>query len=484
MRHDARMDAEGYWLAGRRCDEGASASVVEPGTGRVVGEYVVPPIEVAEVACKAAAAARAEFSHLSTAGRALALTQIADGIQDAHGRFTNLIASEAGKPQIWASAEVDRAIKTFRLAADEARQLEGTFQPLDLDDSSVGRAGIVRRFPRGPVLAITPFNFPLNLVAHKVAPALAVGASVVVKPSPRTPLTSLALGEVLWTADLPAGAFSVVPGDVQFTNELVTAPEFAVVSFTGSDVVGREIAEKAWDKRIVLELGGNATAIVCADYESEADLKWAANRIATFAMYQAGQSCISVQRLLVSRELVERLRPLLLAEITALGGGSAEDPGELVGPLIDQGAAERVSAWIDEAVADGATLLCGGVRSGSYVTPTLMESVPESGHIWQDEVFGPVLAMATFDEPSEAFDAVNASRFGLQCGVFTHRLDVAFEAFRSLDVGGVIIGDVPSFRSDAMPYGGSKDSGRGREGVRSSIREYTEERVMVVRGAL
>jgi acyl-CoA reductase-like NAD-dependent aldehyde dehydrogenase len=340
----------------------------------------------------------------------------------------------------------------------------------------------VRRRPRGPVLAIAPFNFPLNLVAHKVAPSLAVGAPVVIKPAPSTPLSALLLGELLAETALPPGSWSVLPVPNERMPALVADPRLPVVSFTGSGPVGWSIRDAVPRKHVVLELGGNAAAVVCADWSSDADLDRAAERIAVFGTYQAGQSCISVQRVLVDRAVYDRFLPRLLDHVSALVVGDPRDEKTDVGPMVDEAAAARVADWVDEAVQAGAVLRTGGVRDGATYAPTVLTDVPAESRVWEEEVFGPVLAVVPVDGVDEAFAAVNASRYGLQAGVFTHDLQVAFRAARELEVGGVVVGDVPSYRADQMPYGGVKESGSGREGVRSAMEDLTEETVLVLTG--
>ncbi len=472
--------AAGFWVAGQRIDDGELGEVHRPADGQLIAQYVIPSADSVERAVTAAAGASVECRALSAGSRADALDYVAATLGDRFDEIAELISAENGKPLFWARAEVTRAQSTFRWAAEEARRFGGELQRLDTDATTPGRAAIIRRFPLGPVLGISPFNFPLNLVAHKVAPAIAVGAPVIVKPSPRTPLSALLLGEILAETALPAGAVSVLPVAVEQTLALVDDPRLPIVSFTGSDVVGFDIADRVPRKKVVLELGGDAAAVVCADYGGQEDLAWVAQRVATFAMYQAGQSCISVQRLLIAQELAEQLIPLVVEQVQSLGGGSASNPGDLVGPVIDEASAQRIASWTQEAVAVGAQLLCGGGRDGTFVEPTVLRNIPESSSLGCNEAFGPVLGIRTFQGIDEAFDIVNRSRFGLQCGVFTHDIQVAFRAQRELEVGGVIVGDVPSYRADQMPYGGTKDSGSGREGLRSAMRDFTEDRVLVL----
>lgn len=405
--------------------------------------------------------------------RAAALLHVSRRLEERAEEVAALITEETGKPARWSTAEVTRAVSTFRLASEEARRWSGSLQRLDTDVAGEGRVAIVSRVPRGPVLGITPFNFPLNLVAHKVAPALAVGAPVLIKPAPAAPRTAQLLASLLAETDLPAGAFAVLPVDNDTTQQLVRDPRLPVVSFTGSVPVGRAIRDAVPRKHMVLELGGNAAVVVCADAP---DLAWAAGRTALLGMSQAGQSCISVQRVLVHRSVHDRFRSLLLPSLQALS--LTED----IGPLIDEAAAQRVEAWVDEALAAGARAVCGAQRQGATYLPTLLEDVPSGAKVRDEEVFGPVLVLEPFQDLDEAFAKVNDSRFGLQAGVFTASLATAFRAHRELDVGGVVVNDVPTYRADQMPYGGTKDSGQGREGVLSAMHDLTEEKVLVLTG--
>ena len=404
--------------------------------------------------------------------RAGALDHVSQQLAARRAEVSALITEEMGKPARWADAEVTRAVSTFRFAAEEARRWSGELQRLDTDPAATGRLAVVRRVPRGPVLGIAPFNFPLNLVAHKVAPALAVGAPVVVKPAPATPRTAELLESVLAGTDLPAGSHAVLTVDNETTQALVRDPRLPVVSFTGSVPVGWAIRDAVPRKHVVLELGGNAAVVVCAD----ADLAWAARRTALFSMYQGGQSCIAVQRVYVEEPVFADFRARLLAEVAALS--LADD----VGPLVNEDAAVRVESWVAEAVAGGASVLCGGDRDGRAYPPTVLADVPAGAKVLDEEVFGPVVVLVPVGSVDEAFAAVNDSRFGLQAGVFTSDLGTAFRAGQELEVGGVVIGDVPSYRADQMPYGGVKASGAGREGVRAAMHDLTEEKVMVLTG--
>ncbi|MEU7942791.1 aldehyde dehydrogenase family protein [Microbispora bryophytorum] len=467
-----------FWLAGRPATGDAEQAVTNPHDGRVVGVHSVPTPEQVEQAVAAADAVRKQAAALPVHVRAEALAHVARRLTERAEEIARLISEENGKPIFWARGEVGRAISTFRFAAEEARRFSGAVQRLDTEPAAQGRLAYVSRVPHGPVLAITPFNFPLNLVAHKVAPAIAVGAPIVVKPAPTTPLSSLVLGEILAETDLPEGMFSVLPVPNDRASSLVEDPRLPVISFTGSGPVGYSIMDRVPRKHVTLELGGNAAAVVLAD----ADLDWAASRVALFSNYQAGQSCIAVQRVIVEDAVADAFTAKLVAAVGALVTGDPADDKTQVGPLVSEDAAVRVESWVNEAVSAGARLLAGGTRDGATVAPTVLADVPADAKVACEEVFGPVMIVQRVASVDEAFAAVNDSRYGLQAGVFTRSLDVAFRANRELEVGGVIIGDVPSYRADQMPYGGVKESGVGREGLHSAMEDFTYEKVMVLTG--
>ncbi|MGC9667647.1 aldehyde dehydrogenase family protein [Planosporangium sp. 12N6] len=468
------------WIAGLPARSDDVLEVVHPWDGRPAGLVSLATPEQVETAVAAADAVRGAAAALPAHVRAGALDHVHGRLLERADEIARLITAESGKPLKWARAEVSRAAAVFRLASEEARRWSGELQRLDTDPGGTGRVAMIQRVPRGPVLGVAPFNFPLNLVAHKIAPAIAVGAPIVLKPAPKTPLSALVLGELLAETDLSAGMVSVVVVPNERAADLVADPRLPVVSFTGSGPVGWAIRDAVPRKHVTLELGGNAAAVVCPDWSSDADLDWAASRIATFANYQAGQSCVSVQRVLVDRSVADRFLDRLVAAVRALRTGDPWDETTDVGPLIDVGAAERVEEWVREAVTAGATLLTGGTRDGATVAPTVLADVPAGVKLSGEEVFGPVLTVTTVDGVDAAFATVNDSRYGLQAGVFTHDLRVAFRAQAELEVGGVIVGDVPSYRADQMPYGGVKESGVGREGVRSAMEDLTHEKVMVL----
>ncbi|WP_436777707.1 aldehyde dehydrogenase family protein [Yinghuangia sp. YIM S09857] len=471
-----------FWLAGRQATGESAFDVTHSYDNSLVGRVSVPTDAQVEEAVAAAHAVRDEFSGLPAHRRAAALDHVAKRLGERAEEIARLITAENGKPVKWARGEVGRAVSVFRWAAEEARRFNGEGMRLDTDAGGTGRYALVRRFSRGVVLGIAPFNFPLNLVAHKVAPAIAVGAPIILKPAPATPISALVLGEILAETDLPAGAWSVLPVPNDKMPDLVRDERLPVISFTGSGPVGWSIMDSVPRKHVTLELGGNAAAAVLADWSSDADIEWAASRIATFSNYQGGQSCISVQRVIADASVYDRLVEKIVEKVNAQVTGDPSDETVDVGPLVSEDAAKRVESWVDEAVAGGAKLLAGGERDGATYAPTVLADVPGDVTIACEEVFGPVLTVTKVDGDDAAFAAVNDSRFGLQAGVFTHDLQTAFRAQKALEVGGVVIGDAPSYRADQMPYGGAKESGVGREGVKYAMDDFTYERVMVLTG--
>jgi acyl-CoA reductase-like NAD-dependent aldehyde dehydrogenase len=408
------------------------------------------------------------------------LEDVAGSLIEQHERFAKLIVAEAGKPLRLARAEVDRAILTFKTAAEEAARLGGESLPLDLTEGNEGRWGLVQRFPVGPVLAITPFNFPLNLVAHKLAPALASGCPILLKPAPQTPFTALALGEVILKAGWPEEALAVLPLSNADTAWLAEKEDrIKLISFTGSAKVGWELKAHSGRKRVLLELGGNAALIVHSDWH---DLDDAALRTAHAAFGFAGQSCISVQRVFVERNIFQTF-VWKVVEITAkLVSGDPSEEATEVGPLVRVAEAERIDAWIKEAVEAGAKLIAGGERNGSMITPAILTATKAGMKVRDEEVFGPVVVIEPYEDFEEALAEVNHSRFGLQAGLLTRDAGRILTAYRELEVGALIVGDTPAWRVDAMPYGGVKESGLGREGIRSAIEEMTEPRMLVMTG--
>ncbi len=429
-----------------------------------------------EIAVEAAVKAFEVTRTLPAYERGRILREISAGIKARREEIGSLLSAEAGKPIRDALVEVDRAVLTFRLGAEEAERMVGELIPLDLMASSTGRVGITRRFPAGPVAAISPFNFPLNLAAHKLAPAIAAGCSIVLKPPSKDPLTMLTVGEIIDGVGLPEGAVSILPMSRELGDRMVADERFKVLSFTGSPSVGWRMKERAGKKRVVLELGGNAGVIV----DKNADLDWAVKRILIGAFAYAGQVCISVQRMFLHDDIRDAFMTRFIAGVANLKMGDPADPSTDLGPMVDAAAASRTQRWVDEAVALGGRVLAGGHADGSFFPPTVLENVPVTAQVCSNEAFAPVAVVFGFRDFGDAIRQVNDSFFGLQTGVFTNDLGNAWRAFGELEVGGVIINDIPTYRIDHMPYGGVKDSGLGREGLRWAIEDMTEIRIMVL----
>jgi len=465
------------FLIGNRWQHSATTvPVINPFNGDRVAEVCQAGKTEAEDAIRASVTAFSGMRRLPAHVRAAALGTIAGRVTARREELARTITAEAGKPIADARREVSRAIQTFTVAAEEAKRIPGEVIPMDLSPGMDASLGIVRRFPVGPVLGITPFNFPLNLVAHKVAPCFACGNPIVLKPAPQTPLTALMLGEIVLEAGLPAGALSVLPCDNTVAEQMVTDPRFKVLSFTGSAAVGWMLKAKSGKKRVLLELGGNAGVII----EPDADLDLAAQRCAVGGYVYSGQSCISVQRVFVHHSVYDRFVERFLVRVKALKSGDPFDEATVVGPLINEAAARRVEDWIGEAVAQGARLLAGGKRSGSVVEATVLADVTPTMKVSCREVFGPVVTVTRYTEFEEALEALNDSEFGLQAGVFTRDVERVFRAYRDLEVGTVLVNESPTFRAEHMPYGGVKDSGLGREGVPYAIEEMTELKLLVL----
>jgi len=469
------MSTKPFYVAGEWRTGQGTLEVRSPWDGNVVAELGVPTDADVEDAVAAAVDTFKESRHLPTHARAEALMHISRRIAERVEEIAEIVAREGGKPLKWSRVEVGRAVSTFRWAAEEARRFGGEFMPLDTEPSLGSRAGIVRRFPFGPVIGISPFNFPVNLVAHKIAPALAVGAPIVIKPAGVTPLGALALAEAFDETELPGGMLSVLPISSDRAQKLVEDRRFKKFTFTGSGI-GWKLKGLDPRKHVTLELGGNAGVIV----HSDADLDHAAQRIAIGGYYQAGQSCISVQRVLIQSEVYDDFLSRLVKQVESLKVGDPMDPTVDVGPLIDDGAIERVDEWVREAVAQGAEVLTGGRRDGPLYFPTILANSTPDMKVRCEEVFGPVITVQPYQTFEEALAEVNSTPYGLQAGVFTSSIERAMLAHRELEVGGVIVNDMSAFRADQMPYGGSKESGYGREGLRYAMEEMTEPRIMVL----
>ncbi len=429
-----------------------------------------------EEAVEAAVAAFEVTRRLPAYERGRILREISAGIKARREELGRLIATEAGKPIRDAMVEVDRAVVTFRLGAEEAERMTGELIPLDIMPASKDRIGITRRFPIGPIAGISPFNFPLNLAAHKVAPAIASGNPIVLKPPSKDPLTMLAVAEIIEAAGAPAGSVSVLPMTRELGDRMVADERFKLLTFTGSPSVGWRMKERAGKKKVVLELGGNAGVII----DKSADLDWAVRRCLVGAFAYAGQVCISVQRMFVHEDVWDLFVSRFVEGAATLKLGDPLDPATDLGPMVDATAAGRTQRWVDEAVAMGGKLLLGGVANGTFFPPTVLTQVPRSAQVCSNEAFAPLVVAFPFRDLDDAIAQVNDSAFGLQTGVFTNDLAGAWKAFAELEVGGVIINDVPTYRSDHMPYGGVKDSGLGREGLRWAIEDMTELRIMVI----
>lgn len=466
----------GFYLAGKWLEEGTPVEIRAPYDGSPIAEVCQATGEHAERAIQAASRAFGSTRRLPAFERQRVLRSIAQQITSRKDEFARTMAQEAGKPLKAARTEVERAIFTFTVGAEETTRIPGEYLSLDWQQFTAGRWGIVRRFPLGPIAGITPFNFPLNLVAHKVAPAIASGCPIILKPAPQTPLTSLLLAEVVEQAGLPDGAFNVLPLSNEDAGLLVTDNRIKLISFTGSSAVGWEIKRRAGKKKVVLELGGNAGVII----HSDTDLAWAAERCVAGGFSYAGQTCISVQRILVERSGFKKFTDLLLEGVSKLQVGDPMDERTDLGPLIRESDAVRASEWVQEAVQDGATLLCGGKRHGSILEPTVLTGTRPDMKVNCQEIFAPVVTLEPYDDFALALRRINESPYGLQAGVFTRDANRIFQAYEELEVGGVIAGDVPSFRIDNMPYGGVKDSGLGREGLRYAIEEMTEPKLLVM----
>src|SRR3989475_7888897 len=470
------VSTQGFFLDGKWIEEGDIVEIKAPYDGNVIANVFQARREHTEAAIKAAVKAFGTTRRLPAFERQRVLRRVAQTISERKQEFSRTLAQEAGKPIKAARTEVERSIFTFNVAAEESTRIYGEYLPLDWQEFTAGRWGIVRRFPLGPLAGITPFNFPLNLVAHKVAPAIAAGCSMVLKPAPQTPLSALLLAEAVQQAGWPDGGLNVLPLSNEDAGLLVTDERIKLISFTGSAPVGWEIKRRAGKKKVVLELGGNAGVIV----HSDTDLAWAAERCVTGGFSYAGQTCISVQRILVERSAFTKFRDLLLSGVSKLRVGDPMDETTDLGPLIRESDAIRATQWVQDAVQDGATLLCGGKRHGSILEPTVLTGTRPDMKVNCQEVFAPVVTVEPYDDFSQALRQINDSPYGLQAGLFTRDVNRIFQAYEELEVGGLIASDVPSFRIDHMPYGGVKDSGLGREGLRYAIEEMTEPRLLVM----
>jgi len=467
----------GLLINGKWVETKEKASILSPYDRRLLGKVSRAGERKMEAAIAAATAAFRRTRELAAYERSAMLFRVVRGLEEARRELVSTIVGEAGKPITYAEGEVERCILTFTIAAEEAKRIGGELIPLDITPAAAGRTGITARFPLGPIAAITPFNFPLNLVAHKVAPALAAGNTIIVRPASQTPISSLILGRICMEAGVPEGAMNVVPSSVEIAQKLLTDDRIKKISFTGSDEVGWGLKNRCGKKRITLELGGNAAVIV----HSDSDLDFAAERIAIGGFAYAGQICISVQRIYVHEPVFATFkRKFVKATREKVGVGDPRKRKTVVGPVIDSPSADRIMEWIQEAKEGGAKVLWGGKRTGNIIEPTVLTDVDPRMKISCREAFGPVVTLTSYTDFAEALRNANDSAYGLQAGVFTRDIRRIHSAFRELDVGGVIINDYPTFRVDNMPYGGVKDSGLGREGVKYAIEEMTKLKLLVL----
>ena len=471
------MKTTPIYLAGKPVTPNRNLDVADRYSGDVFATVPLADADMIDQAIGAAHDAAPACAALSPDQRADILEHLVARFRERRDELAELLCREAGKPIKDSRGEVTRLIDTFRIAARETLNPHGEMLELQISPRARGYRGWTKRVPIGPCSFIAPFNFPLNLVAHKIAPALATGCPFVLKPDSRTPLGSLVIGEILAETDWPSGGFSMLPCDVSEAGAFTTDERFKLLSFTGSPQVGWMLKSKAGKKKVVLELGGNAACIV----DRGADLEDATSRLITGSFYQSGQSCVGVQRILAHEDVAEELASRLLAATGELKSGNPLDEDVFIGPLIDEASAKRVQSWIQEAVDAGAELLCGGERDGNLLEPALLRNVPRDQKLQREEAFGPVAILDTFSTFDEAIQRANDSDFGIHAGVFTPRIDHAMQAWDQLEVGGVLINEIPSWRVDNLPYGGVKDSGLGREGVRYAMDDMTEIRALVIR---
>ncbi|MDB5682767.1 MAG: aldehyde dehydrogenase [Sphingomonas bacterium] len=471
------QDTYPLYLANEAQQPNTDLPVTDKFTGEVATRVALADAAMIDAGIAAAHAATGPMAQMASYERQAVLQHCVNRFTERKDELAYALCVEAGKPINDSRGEVGRLIDTFRIAAEESVRMTGEVQPLDISPRARGYQGIWKRVPIGACSFISPFNFPLNLAAHKIAPAIAVGCPFVMKPASRTPLGAIIMGEVLAETDLPKGAFSILPASRAGADLFTTDDRLKLLSFTGSPEVGWDLKARAGKKKVVLELGGNAAVII----DEDADLDDAVARTVFGAFYQSGQSCIGVQRIIVHESIYDSFRDKLVARTRTLVAGNPHDENTFVGPMIDVKEAERLDRWIQEAVAQGATLLCGGKRDGAMLEATLLERVPRDTKLNIEEAFGPVAFLAPFRDFNAALEIVNDSKFGLQAGIFTRDIFKVLDAWDRLEVGGVVVNDVPSYRVDNMPYGGVKDSGLGREGVRFAMEDMTEIRNLVIR---
>lgn len=471
-------DTYPLYLNNKAVQPNSDLEVTDKFTGEVAFRTALATPDVIEEAIAGAVRAAEPMARLASYERQGVLDHCVSRFRERFDELAYALCVEAGKPIRDAEGEVIRLIDTFRIAAEESTRNYGEVQPLDISERAKGYMGMWKRVPIGPCSFISPFNFPLNLAAHKIAPAIAIGCPFVMKPASLTPLGAIIMGEVLAECDiLPEGAFSILPTSRDGADLFTTDERLKLLSFTGSPGVGWELKAKAGKKKVVLELGGNAAVIV----DRDADLDHALERIIFGAFYQSGQSCIGVQRIIIHEDIYDTFKAMLVEKTRSLVAGDPKDRDTFIGPMISEQEAARLKGWIDDAVEAGATLLCGGERKGNMLEATLLENVPRDADANREEAFGPLANLSQFSEFSEALDQVNDSKFGLQAGIFTRDLHQVLDAWDRLEVGGVVINDVSSYRVDNMPYGGVKESGLGREGIRFAMEDMSEIRNLIIR---
>ncbi len=466
-----------FYLANRPQQPNADLAVVDKYTDEVVSHVALADKQSLDQAIAAAAEAATPMRRLGAWQRKAILKHLLTRCQERKDELASVLVVEAGKPIQFARAEVARLLDTLEIAAEESTRILGEVLPLDTTQRGAGYRGMWQRVPVGPCGFITPWNFPLNLVAHKIAPAIACGCPFVLKPASYTPISALILGEILAETDLPAGAFSILPMRSADAAALAEDERIKKLSFTGSASVGWDLRDRASKKHVTLELGGNAAVIV----DRDADFADTVKRCVFGGYYQSGQSCISVQRIYVHREVYDSFRDAFVEAVRGLVVGNPQDEKAFVGPIISEDDARRIEESIQGAVGKGGRLLCGGSRKGRLVEPAVLENVPQDADASCEEIFGPVTVLYSFTDFEQALAAVNDSHYGLQAGVFTRDIGKIQKAWDELDVGGVMINEVPSWRADQMPYGGVKDSGLGREGIRWAIESMTDVRLLVIR---
>ena len=466
-----------YILANEAVYANSDLVVKDKYTGETATRVALADSNVIEIGIQAAEDSMEPLAEMATFERQAVLEHCVNRFKELFDELAFALCVEAGKPIKDAKGEVERLIDTFKVAAEETTRFNGELQALDISPRAIGYSGMWKRVPIGPCSFISPFNFPLNLAAHKIAPAIAVGCPFVMKPASRTPLGAIMMGEVLGETSLPKGAFSILPCSRDGADLFTVDERLKLLSFTGSPAVGWDLKARCGKKKVVLELGGNAAAII----DEDADIDYTVDRLIFGAFYQSGQSCIGVQRILVHERIYDSLKSELVEKAGSLIAGDPKDEKTFVGPMIAESEAYRLSSWVDEALDAGGKLLCGGKRDGALLEATILEDVPKSASVCTEEAFGPVAVLQKFSTWEQAIEMVNDSKFGLQAGVFTRDVYKIQQAWDKLDVGGVVVGDVPSYRVDNMPYGGVKDSGLGREGIRFAMEDMSEIRNLVIR---